>query len=274
MWQAFGHKNQKKLLDSAIANNQYAHAYLFCGPSAVGKKALALEFAGKILGAGSAGGNVNPDLIILDQPPKIEDIRNLISALSLKPYFYERKVAIIDNFENATSEAANGILKTLEEPNSSTVIILVARSIKAVLPTIASRAQVVNFGRLSQDEMAQAAHKEAEKYLALFNGRIGKLVGFQENEDSRKKSKADWDALEKVKSLSGASRLSFMKGFAEMEAEELARLLDNWTDVEHSGLKNRPRAYKNLRLFINAAEGLRRNFNKKLILERVLLELA
>ncbi len=300
MWKVIGHKNQKELLDKAIAKKQYAHAYLFCGPQGIGKKTLALEFAvGILTGDGlmakdglkaknilkaetvsaaqsCASPEFNPDLIILDQEKiKIEDIRNLISALSLRPYFYNRKIAVIDNFESATPEAANSILKTLEEPNSSTVIILIAQSRKSVLPTIASRTQIINFSRLSEDEMLQAAvDREAKKYLRFFNGKPGKMFSFQSGDAFRESFIQNLKVLQNLKLQKPAGRLSFIKEFSDFDSGEIARVLDNWMDVEQSAVAGQPHGSKNLRLFLEAISGLKKNFNKKMVLERVFLEMV
>lgn len=276
MWSTLGHENQKSFLDQALSKNQYAHAYLFCGPDAVGKKTLALEFANKILSSENAKTPaLNPDLIILDQEKlKIENIRDLISELSLKPYFYKHKVAVIDNFENANLDAANSILKTLEEPNSSTIIILICKNKKALLPTIVSRTQVFNFSRLTSGEMKALSGKEEEKYLHLFNGRIGKMLLFQKDLQFRKSFLENAAALKKIKSAEKVERLSFLKEYADWENKDIANLLDTWIDSEQSDLFQNPSGYKNLQLFSDALSGLSRNFNKKMILQRIFLEMV
>jgi DNA polymerase III gamma/tau subunit len=236
MWKTSGHQNQKIFLDNALAHKKFAHAYLFAGPDMEKKKNLAIEFAQKILGV-TGEEKINPDLIIVDQEKlKIEDIRNLISELSLKPYQYGHKVAVIENFENVTAEGANSILKTLEEPNSSTIIILLAKNKQQLLPTILSRCQILYFNRTPQ---------------AGENGE-----------------------LQKIAQQPQAQRILAIKEYAEMETADLSALLQDWLNNEHYQFLQNPKKYINVQSLIESISGLKQNFNKKLILERLFLNLV
>ncbi len=238
MWQAKGYQNQKLFLDSALKDKKYSHAYLFCGPDRECKKELAVEFAQKILGVGDIT-KINPDLIIIDREKfKIEDIRNLISELSLKPFQYQYKVAIIEDFENVTDEAASSILKTLEEPNPSTIIILLARNKLSVLPTIASRCQNIYFSQLN-------IKNNSDKFLT--------------------------DLAVKTK----AAKLATIKEFIEKETSELADIIEAWVEAEQQQLlAGNPQKYVNLQNLIESLQGLKQNLNKKLILEKLFLNLV
>lgn len=237
MWSTSGYQNQKLFLENALKNKKYAHAYLFCGPDDKSKLDLAKEFAGKILNVQNF--NPNPDLITIgSEKLKIEDMRNLIAELSLKPFYYQHKVAIIESFENVNVEAANSILKTLEEPNPSTILILLAKNKLSVLPTISSRCQVIYFNQLI--EIADGA------------GFIDNLARQSETE-----------------------KLLSIKEFAEKDAEELAVLFEDWMNDEHKKmLSGNHKKYYNLQNLIEALQGLKQNLNKKLILEKLFLRLV
>jgi DNA polymerase-3 subunit delta' len=265
-WNTIGHENQKILLENTLKNGNFSHAYLFTGPSMVGKRTLAIEFANKIfeLGPGNLPkSKVNPDLIIIEKnQSKIENMRELIRELSFRPYQQNYKIAIIDNFEAVTEEAANSILKTLEEPNASTIIILIASNKKKILPTILSRVQVLHFNRVP------------EAYGKLFDGKIGKKIEFEQNSDFKEELAQQNEELQKIKKSNIALRLLAIKNYAEEEPARLLAILENWLDQEHfEVISNSPQKYKNLSLISEALNGIKQNFNKKLVLEKLFLNL-
>ena len=257
MWKTLGHQNQKTFLNNAIEIKRYAHAYLFCGPSAVGKKTLAVEFAQKLLGVQPAElKRPNPDLIVLDSEKiNIEEMRRLISELALKPYHYAHKVAIIDNFENVSEEASSSILKTLEEPSPSTILILIANNRKAIMPTIVSRTQLLNFGYLA------AAEKSA----------LQKLLPRESASENSFAEKAE--VFQKIKNSNSAEKILAIKEYSELENSDLATVLQLWLDGEHQNFANHPENYKILNLLVQSLAGLKKNLNKKLILQKLFLNL-
>ncbi len=240
MWQTTGYQNQKLFLESSLRTKKYSHAYLFCGPDPESKKALAIEFAEKILG--EQGSKISPDLIVVDQEKlKIEDIRGLISDLSLKPYQNSHKVAIINAFENITEEGANSVLKTLEEPSPSTIIILLVRNKLAVLPTIASRCQVIYF---SAKNVVAGIKTESDVFLQQLAG----------------KSKAD--------------RLVSIRDFADKDTAELLVIFESWIVAQRGlMLAGNAHLYLNLQSLLDSLYGLKQNLNKKLVLEKLFLNL-
>ena len=271
MWNTLGHQNQKNFLEIALKNKKYAHAYLFCGPEAVGKKTLALEFAQKLMQTNSDS-KVNPDLIVVGgEKIKIEEIRSLIHDLSLKPYYYQYKVAIIDNFENITEEAANSILKTLEEPNPSTILILITNNRKAILPTIASRTQLVNFSRVQANEIA---NKFSKIELAEFGGKIGNLIKSKSNQEFHQQFLDDISKWHEIKKEHKTFRLIQLKELAEKENSELSSMFSNWLDAEQSAFKANPNYYINIKLLLDSIAGIKQNFNKKLVLQKLFLNMV
>src|ERR1051326_2085116 len=150
-WVSFGHKHVKNLLEKQLATKNLSHAYLFKGPSGVGKRTLALELAKQIL----AGENLSthPDFQMLDASGEIvmEQALEFLERLHLKPFIGQKKVAVINHAQNLNTASSNALLKTLEEPSPSTIIILIAEG--AVLPTIISRCQVFNFNAFTEDDL-------------------------------------------------------------------------------------------------------------------------
>lgn len=142
-------------LNQALASDgRIAHAYLFQGPSGLGKRGLALDFARTLLGSDMSN---HPDLMILEKQGstiRIAEIRGLQEWLTYKPYRAERRVAVIPEAHLMSNEAANAFLKTLEEPAGQTVLILT--SDKETLPaTVVSRCRVIRFMPLPWEEIAE-----------------------------------------------------------------------------------------------------------------------
>ena len=143
-----------KLLLSAALREGPAHAYLFHGPAGVGKGAMARAFASALLGdAGRVGRGTHPDLYVLSplgDQIRIGDIHALRHDLHLRPFEGERRVYIVERADSMNPDAADALLKSLEEPPSYATVVLLADR-PALLPdTIRSRCQLVPFRRLSR----------------------------------------------------------------------------------------------------------------------------
>lgn len=159
------------------------HAYLISS----GNSDLAKKEVEKLLNslAISHNSHLNPDLINL-QPTKrtetigINEIKELIEKLSLKPYQSSVNVAIIWQAEKLTIEAQNALLKTLEEPSSSSVIILVTTNYQQLLPTIISRCQV-RF--LTNQDIKE--NLEFEQVLKLINSSLPEKFTIAEENANR-----------------------------------------------------------------------------------------
>ena len=165
-----GHHQILKQLYHAIASNRVAGAYLFVGVANVGKETVALHFAKSIncrtSGEGACGtclscrkaddGN-HPDLQIVRPSGawiKIDQIRELQKRIIYRPLEGVRKVYILTEAERMNLEAANCLLKTLEEPPADSVLILLTTNLDALLPTIRSRCQIIPFHPLVVSELA------------------------------------------------------------------------------------------------------------------------
>jgi len=143
----------KALLRSALAEG-LAHAYLFHGPRGVGKRRAALAFAGELLGdAGRVARRAHPDLYLLEplgDQIRIDPIRDLRRDLHMRPFEAARRVYLVFGAHLLNEDAADALLKDLEEPPDYAVVVLVADDLGPLPPTIRSRCQLVPFRRLAE----------------------------------------------------------------------------------------------------------------------------
>ncbi len=186
-----------------------AHAYLFTGPACIGKAATAFAVA-KFLNCENKkdGGEMyscdrcpsclrinlgnHPDIHILQVAPgesiKIDAVRELLAQVRLRPFMALKKIFIIHNIENITTEGANALLKTLEEPSVNSLLILTTAVPERVLETVKSRCHVIPFVPASQRALAARLvqyydeDKAQAHFLAYFaEGCLGKARRFREN---------------------------------------------------------------------------------------------
>ena len=162
MWDdVLGQETAKRILRSHLASDRVANAYLLAGPAGVGKCTLALEMA-KALNCTAEGvrpcdvcrtcahiiRGIHPDVHHLKpggaaQRIRIDDVRHLLGRIALQPFNARWQVGIIEGVERLTEEAANSLLKALEEPPSHTRFVLTTSHLIDCLPTIISRCQLI-----------------------------------------------------------------------------------------------------------------------------------
>lgn len=177
-----GHKKQRQFLLNSIKAKRVAHAYLFTGEEALGKKTVALQFAqiincqlldidkrpcGKCLSCEQFNKAYIPDLFFIQpekQEIKIGQIKDLIEKINLKSYILEYKIVIIDQAEKMNQEAADALLKILEEPPKNSIFILISSYLYLLPPTIISRTQIIDFFLLSQEEIRALIIANKKRY--------------------------------------------------------------------------------------------------------------
>ncbi len=142
-----------------------AHAYLFVGPANTGKAAVARRFAAALVCAGKdcaerAVAGLHPDVVLVEPDGRtaltVERARATIGRAALAPVEADRKAFVFEEAGLMNDEAANAMLKTLEEPTASSIFILVTGSEDDLPATIASRARTVVFGRVAHQEIGSA----------------------------------------------------------------------------------------------------------------------
>jgi DNA polymerase III subunit delta' len=198
-----GHDRIIAALHQALAQGRFPHAMLFVGPEGVGKRTFARVLAQALLcersapealapcgqcpGCLQAEAGTHPDLLLVERPEEkhelpIQVIRDLGIDLGLKPARGPRKVAIVDDADDLSEEAANAFLKTLEEPPPGSVLILIGTSPERQLDTIVSRCRIVRFDPLPDRELAQvllehevtADPAEAQRLAMLGEGSVSR----------------------------------------------------------------------------------------------------
>ena len=192
----------KRILSSAMKENRIHHSYLFFGPEGSGKKLTALEFAKALncperentescdscSSCRKIAGYVHPDVMwVSPSGPKqvigIDAIRRVEQFTQLKSFEAKYKISVIERPEKLTKEAGNSFLKTLEEPPSNVIIILLTAFPDKVLPTIVSRCQRIKFLSLIPLEGIKVVKKrfnvEEERARTLYFVCSGKIKWIQ-----------------------------------------------------------------------------------------------
>ena len=273
-WKIFGHNHVKEILEKQLSLGRTPHAYLFMGAQGLGKYSLAIEFAGKILNSDNALSH--PDFMELNVEGEIpvESVRSLIASINLRPLAGLKKVVVINNVEKLNKSGANALLKTLEEPSESTVIILIAS--ERPLPTILSRCQKFNFNPMSQkqsEEFLSSFGAVPKEILELSFGLPGRIKLMSENNEFFLKEKEKFVELENLQKLGVGERLMAVNRFAEMETSELEKMFSSWVMKLFANLKLNRLGAKPLEATCEALKALNYNQNKKLILQNLLLNL-
>ena len=164
-----GQERVGNMLKRALEINRLAHSYLFVGPPGVGRKKIALTLAKAVnclkykndtceeCNACKRIDSFNHPDVRLIAPEgnylKIEQIRNLQREISFKLFEGRKKVYIITEVDKITPEAANCLLKVLEEPPGESLLILITANLTKLFPTIISRCQLVRFNPLPLGEI-------------------------------------------------------------------------------------------------------------------------
>lgn len=185
-----GHASVIGLLRSELSRP--SQAYLFVGPSSIGKAMMATRFAAGLLTSADGdaerarrlalAGN-HPDLVVIEPEGSasigVDQAREVVRRASMAPVEGSRTVFLIPEAGTMTEQAANALLKTLEEPGSTIIFLLVAESEDQFPPTVASRCRVVRMGRVTDEEMVEALvergmeSERAEGLAAIAAGRPG-----------------------------------------------------------------------------------------------------
>src|ERR671933_113876 len=160
------HPHAAAVLGAAL-DGAPAHAYLLHGPAGTGKRAAARDFAAALLGRGAGDPDsartrvlhgTHPDLTWVAPSGAHEMLRrdvdeSVVSAAARTPFEARHRVFVLERADTMNDEAANALLKTLEEPPAYVVLLLLTGRITQVLPTFASRCQPVRFDPLSPDQL-------------------------------------------------------------------------------------------------------------------------
>ena len=195
----------KRLLAAALREGP-SHAYLLHGPSGVGKRRAAVAFAGELLGDPERVERLShPDLYVLEplgDQIRIDDIRLLHHDLHMRPFEADRRVYLIASAHLLNEDAADALLKDLEEPPPYAVLLLLADELGPLPETIRSRCQLVPFTRLSEravrEEIAARAptvsDEEATALARIAGGRLDRLERLLDPKGAERRANALWVA--------------------------------------------------------------------------------
>lgn len=200
-----GQDRVKEFLKGSIEKAKVSHSYIFSGPQGTQKEEMAKSLAeilfceGKIkpcekcVPCNKLKENNHPDFIEIfpdGAHVKIKQIRRLRKDITIKPYESSHKVYLIYGADTMRSEAQNALLKTLEEPPSYGIIILLAENIQNLLPTIISRSQNLKFNPVDVKSIEKhLVEKEgieenrAKEIAIASNGRIKIALDLLKQED-------------------------------------------------------------------------------------------
>jgi DNA polymerase-3 subunit delta' len=259
-WNLVGHEWAVNMLKKHVINGTTRHAYLFAGPPGLGRRTLALRFAQALncptpVDAGIPCGECrdckqieamrHADLTVVQADSeggtlKVDQIREARRVLTLKPYQANYRVALFLRFQEANDNAANALLKTLEEAPSYAVLILTADNPEQLLPTIVSRCEVLRLRPLKIEEVQEALGArgietgKAKLIAHISGGRFGYALRLIEDETLLEKREERLNDLQSLISASRVEKFAYADKLSkdkEFMRQAVLIWLSYWRDV-------------------------------------------
>ena len=272
MWNIIGQDRAKTALSQALSEGRTSHAYLFAGPPHVGKATAALEFAqalnchgedppchrcrqchlieeGKhpdveVIGIGGlceeAGSEHKDHSADGSKEIRICQVRRLKRISSRAPFEGRFRVAIIDPADALNAESSNALLKTLEEPAPSLVLVLVTSCEEALLPTVRSRCRLVPFSTMPVAAVANALTEtwevpaeDAALLARLSGGRLGWAVTAWEDETVLPAREGMLEDIHRLSAAGRDERFAYAAGLATRfyrDRDNVFALLELWRE--------------------------------------------
>ena len=198
-----GNSTVTDFFQKLCTRQKLGHAYLFVGPEHVGKRTFAEHLARTLLAHGNTEHALDhyPDYIMIARTRDaksgklhnaivLDQIHALRGRLALSSFHKSWKICVIDGADMLNVESANALLKNIEEPRGQTLFLLTAPSIDAVLPTIRSRCQTIQFTRVPMQILFEGLRErgigvsQSTLLARLASGCPGRAIDFAENTDS------------------------------------------------------------------------------------------
>lgn len=270
-----GHDAQIAELIAASATERMHHGWIFAGPKGVGKAGMAFDFAKRLLVAGAGRpvpqdvlapsdndaiiklllARAHPDFVRLERLERetkgsegqlarnitVDQVRGLARLLHSAPAMGSRRIVLIDSADDLEAGAANALLKSLEEPPTGAVFLLVAHRPGRLLPTIRSRCRVIRFQALEDDVMAEAlaqalpdvADSERQKLAVGAEGSPGQAIAMRDLDLAGLERaleaiaggghSADSERAKLMAALSGVAARPRLEAFVELVPKFIAR---------------------------------------------------
>ena len=269
MWTLYGQDHLLKRLEPSLLQRRQSHAYLLSGPPHVGKMKLATNLAQAmncLEGPGVPCGSctqctriaqgLHADIRTL-APGQGEDarsartvigineIKEALRRVNLNPYEGSTSVVILDGAESMSDEAANALLKTLEEPPPQVMFLLLTANEDAVLPTVRSRCQTLGLLPLPKDHLVerlitdfQATPEQAEQLYRLSRGCLGWAINALEDSQVLEQRQADLEKMQETLDAGLETRFTYANEVASLFGSDrnaakdlLALWLRWWRDL-------------------------------------------
>lgn len=319
--EVLGHEEIIRHLQNAVAMNKVSHSYIFAGETGSGKKLLANLFAMTLqcekrgiepclecASCKKALSKNQPDIInVTHEKPNtisIEDIREqLIGDIQIKPYASPYKIYIINDAEKLTAQAQNALLKTIEEPPSYGVVMLLVNNVSALLPTILSRCVVLNLKAVGDNliktylmERLHIPDYQADMCVSFAQGNVGKAEQIASSEEFNEMTESALkilrhaeemelnDLIDTIKSLTQEKNTIyeyldlFLLWFRDVLLFKATREVDSLVfrqEINYIKERARKSSYEGLETIINAVETakvrLNANVNFELVMELLFL---
>lgn len=246
-----GNQGAKEYFNRAISKNQLSHSYIFEGPVGVGKNTFAIELAKVIMCENEHGdkpcnecsschminAGTHPDLIVIDKDTnvtKVDNIRdNLIREMEIKPYRSDHKIVVVKAADTVNVQGQNAMLKTIEEPPSYGIIILVCENMGSLLPTIKSRCITVRFNPLNKEETDQylmsrgVTGTRKDVVSKLSDGSIGVINDILEDEHYMEVRQQTVGFIERLERANLMEIYDMVKEMTDLK-EDLEQILKFW----------------------------------------------
>ena len=332
MWRIHGHDAVLRQISRGVEEGQLAHAYLLVGPAHVGKRSLAIQIAQAVNCLDRERApcdectqcsrillSQHADVLLIepghdseDGAPRreigIKSVRDIQHQASLKPYEGVCRVFIFDGAEHMSEEAANALLKTLEEPPPQVLIILISSEEEALLPTILSRCRKLELRPLPLDAVVEELisnrsvdAEEAGKLGRLSMGCLGWAVSALEDPTILEDRQRRIERIDHLATSDLGERFKYASELAALFSRDRAQVRETlyvwlrwWRDlllikegaedyVQNidclETLRTRAANYSTaqvttfVRTIISTLEALDRNANPRLALEVFMMEL-
>lgn len=208
--EVYGNASVLKNLKNAAAYKRVAHCYMLCGADGLGKRMIAKAFAkslqceaegeqpcGVCASCKQVENENHPDVVyVKHEKPTVfgvEDIREGLNRnIVIKPYKSEKKIYILEDGELLNVQAQNAMLKTIEEPPTYAVILILTNNREVFLPTILSRCVELALQPVRDDEIVRCLTRRGynmdmnqEEVLRFAGGNIGRAISYLEDEEYR-----------------------------------------------------------------------------------------
>lgn len=300
-----GHQKNLVFLETAIANKQLSHAWCFAGPAQVGKRLAAFTLASKILRTEPDKLFSHSDFVYIERDVdekkgtlkkdiSIEQAKKAGTFLANRSWLGGTKIVIIDEADAINIEAANALLKTLEESVENSLIILLAVNDLSLPETVRSRCQHLSFGLVGDDEIYDGLRamgydeKNARLAASMSWGRPGRAINLLAQEGQMEDLVKETDRL---KSLVGAPFHKKIQISEDMFGDKddhirgrdhLKDIIDLWVMIWREALRGhdllgkkmaREKASEIINELQSAKDLLGKNIHPRLIIEKILLKI-